>query len=283
MDSPRSICLNAGVLVAEQIQMLRALLLLPLLLSLGSAHAAVTTVASYRLGEADPGAVAGGAGADPTRASIGSVDLVRSGAPVYSSQTPPTVASSLSMRFAGGADRYTGALISSATDNFGIEAWVRSDGNTALNSTLAYNGNTGSSGWGLFRLGNQYGFLYGGVVAQPVVTLGTGWTHLALVRDNGTSRFFVNGFQRFNSGSGPNPPAGSFLLGGNPLVASEGFDGLIDEVRVFTFAPGQFSPADLNLGTPPMPTQIPLDSTGSRIALAMLLLLIGALALRRPW
>lgn len=252
-----------------------------LLLAAASAEAAVTTVAQYRLGESDPGAVAGGAGANPTLPSTGAVSLTRNGAPAYSATTPPFVASTLSMSFNAGPDRYSGTIVSSATDNFGVEAWVKSNGSTAVNAALVYNGHTGNSGWGLFRAGNEYGFLFGGVVLDGVVPLTTNWTHLALVRDAGSVRFFVNGQEVPSAQGAPNVPAGNFMVGGNPLQASEGFDGLIDEVRVFTFAPGQFVVSDLNLGTPPPPIAVPSGSDAARLLLAGLLLAAGALFARR--
>ncbi|MDE2257595.1 MAG: hypothetical protein KGK05_07520, partial [Xanthomonadaceae bacterium] len=49
-------------------------------------------------------------------------------------------------------------------------------------------------------------------------------------------------------------PAGGVGIGGNPLLSGfELFDGKIDEVRIFSFAPGAFSVGDLNL-PPPVPT-----------------------------
>lgn len=245
-----------------------------------SAHAAITVVAQYRLGESDPGALPANIGGNPTLPAVGAVALARSGSPFYSAQRPPLIDSTLSMAFAGGSDRYTGAIVTAAADNFGIEAWVKSNGSTALNAALAYNGNTGNSGWGLFRAGAQYGFLYGGVALVPVAPISIDWMHLALVRDGGTTRFFVNGLQVHSSTSVPRVPAGGFMIGGNPNVANEGFDGLIDEVRVFTFAPGAFVPADLNIVFP-SPKQVPVGSRlGAGLMLALMLLL-GGVALRR--
>lgn len=248
-----------------------------------TAQAAVTTVAQYRLGEADPGAAAGGAGANPTVASVGAINLARNGVPVYSAVTPPGVNSTLSMAFNSGVDRYTGSIVTTAANNFGVEAWVRSNGSTAVNACLVYNGNTGNSGWGLFRLGNEFGFLYGGVALDGVTPVTTSWTHLALVRDAGTTRFFVNGQQVVSSSAAPNPPAGGFLVGGNPLVTTEGFDGLIDEVRVFTFEPGQFVVSDLGYVAPPPPPAIPLPASSALLQLLLtgLLLLSGAVLVRR--
>lgn len=249
-----------------------------LLLAMSTAHAVVTPVAQYRLGESDPGATAGGPGANPTLPNVGTVNLTRNGAPVYSAVTPPFVNTSLSMAFNGGPDRYSGSIVTNATDNFGVEAWVKSNGSTAINALLVYNGNTANSGWGLFRAGGSYGFLYGGVTLQPVVPLTTEWAHLALVRDGGITRFFFQGQQVFSSAAAPAVPAGSFLIGGNPAIGTEGFDGLIDEVRVFTFNPGEFSVADLNFGRP---EAVPASSPTARMLLALVLLLGGALALRR--
>jgi hypothetical protein len=260
--------------------MLRYLLLL-LVLALSSGHAAVTTIASYQLGDADPGAVAGAIGADPTLPSVGTVDLARSGAPVYSADTPAFIGSNLSMRFDGDDDHYAGAQLSTATDNFGIEAWVKSDGNTATNAALAYNGSTSFGGWGLFRAGSNYGFLYGGITIVGVAPLTTEWTHLALVREAGTTRMFVDGQMLYQSGVAPAAPAGDFMIGGNPQLAGEGFDGLIDEVRVFTFEPGEFSIDDLNLSRPPAPLAVPLHSANGRLLLVLSLLLFGLLVLRR--
>ncbi len=146
---------------------------------------------------------------------------------------------------------------------------------------MAYNGSTSSSGWGLFRVGLNYGFLYGGVTYFAVAPLTTEWTHLALVREAGTTRMFVDGEMRFLDVVGPATPAGDFMIGGNPEVASEGFDGLIDEVRVFTFEPGEFSINDLNLSNPPEPLAVPLHNSNGRLVLILMLLLFGLLVVRR--
>jgi hypothetical protein len=220
-------------------------------------QAVVTTVSTYRLGESDPGAASGAAGADPTVATTGGPDLSRFGTPVYSNLTP-LASSTLSMLFNGTDARYEGGVTSVLTDNFGMEAWVRSDGSVVANATLAYNGNTATSGWGLFRFGATWGYLYGGVVigGGAPLTADT-WTHLAVVRDSGLTTFYVNGVPFSTNASAPNPPAGNTLIGGNPFIPTEYFDGRIDEVRVFTFASGAFQITDLNLTAPaPVVTSI---------------------------
>ncbi len=256
----------------------RICLLLWLALFAVPAQAAITVLAHYRLGESDPGAAPGVTGAMQTIDTVQGNHLNRVGTPRYASEGRPQPGSTLSMSFNGTTDRYLGPVLSTLTTDFGIEAWVKSNGSSAGNATLAYNGRTDSTGWGLFRLGSSYGFLYGGVAAVAAAPISTQWTHLALVREGGTTRFFVNGVQATTSTAAPAAATGNFLLAGNPLVASEFFDGLVDEVRVFRFQPGQFRVTDLNLvGAPPA---TPVPATGP-LALFVLGALLVGLTVRR--
>ncbi len=205
------------------------------------AFAQLTPVAFYHLGEADPGATPGGPGADPTVDSAGANDLGRFNAPTYA--LAPSPISALAMEFAGADGYRNAAVVSAATDNFGLEAWVYTT-TAAGSAVVAYNGNTSTSGWGIFRNGATWSYLYGGVViggSAPVQP--NTWTHLAVVRDSGVTTFYVNGRVNDVSGSGPNVPAGAFGIGINPLVNQEFHSGRVDEVRAFTFAPGTFSAA----------------------------------------
>jgi hypothetical protein len=68
-------------------------------------------------------------------------------------------------------------------------------------------------------------------------------------------------------------------IGGNPLVSGfELFDGKIDEVRIFSFAPGAFTVGDLNL---PPPVATPMLSLRSLGLLALGLFGLAWLGLRR--
>jgi hypothetical protein len=158
--------------------------------------------------------------------------------------------SSLSVTFTNGAYA-TNVIVSTVTNNFGIECWVKP---TILgrNEVIAYNGITGgigSGGWGIFLSSNtNYDGLFGGVAfVGGVPATANVWTHLALVRTNGTATLYVNGVAAGSTvTSNPGLPAGNFALATDPQSpGGELFTGLIDEVRVFTFAPGQFSTSDL--------------------------------------
>ncbi|MBS0571147.1 MAG: LamG domain-containing protein [Proteobacteria bacterium] len=245
------------------------------------AAATITVLNQWHLGEADAGASAGGAGAAATVDSVGSFNLNKVGAPVYASDVPPRIGSMLSMAFNGTTDEYmnTSGVASTLTDNFGIEVWVKSNGNTSGNAAIAYNGNTSNAGWGIYRGGANYGFLYGGITLTTPTPISPQWTELALVRDSGTTRFYVNGAPVYAGAVGPNPPSGGVGIGGNPLSSGfELFDGKIDEVRIFSFAPGAFSAGDLNL-----PALAPTPVLGLRALglLALGLCGLGWLGLRR--
>ncbi len=244
------------------------------------ATAQLNVTAEYRLGENDGGVVVGGPGNDPTQPGAAGTGLKRYGAPAYGAGgTPRGRVSTASMRFDGSTARYEGPALTMPTDNFGVEAWVRSNSTTG-NALITYNGNSANSGFGLFRLGGNWGFLYGGVVADGNTPATSDWTHLAIVRDNGLSRFYVNGTERIQTPAAPNPPAGAFQIGGNSPLATEFFNGEIDEVRLFTFAPGTFSPALLNLGERPSAVAVPTMTVAGVAVLAMALVLAAVVAVR---
>ncbi len=250
----------------------------------GNAAAVVTTIATYKLGESDAGAAAGAITANPTTPSVGVVNLARIGAPTYSTlPAPSTRPSPLSVAFNGSSDGFRSALLSTETDNFGIEAWVRPT-STAGNAVIAYNGSTSTAGWGIFRAGGAYAILFGGNVltgGSNSVDLGR-WTHLALVRASGVTTLYKNGVAIANTATGPNAPSGGFSIGINPLVATEYFAGNIDEVRIFSFAAGQFATSDLStaLSYFDPPQIVPVDSRHALLGLVLLLAALGLHSMR---
>jgi hypothetical protein len=216
------------------------------------AHATVTNVVWYRLGENDPGAASGGVATNTTDL-MGLVHLKPFGSPRYTnavfSGPSDGLASSLAVHFNGANQFFSNAVVSTAINNFGIEAWVRPNvTNSSFSGAIAYNGNA-VSGWGLFGNGPNYVATFGGVgnFTFGPAAVGT-WAHLALVRDSGNTKLYFNGVAVVTNTTAPNSPSGGLEIGHFVGATFNGpFNGAVDEVRVFTFAPGQFSANDLLL------------------------------------
>ncbi len=215
------------------------------------APAAVITVARYALGDQDLGAPGRDFVMRSTFDLAGTNTLTATGAPRYSYDVAPAAAvasaSQLCGTFDGNGQYLKGSMVSTNADNFGLEAWVR-PAVASGNHVIAYNGNTSSSGWGLFQAGGTYQILFGGSIlwgAAPV-TAGA-WAHLALVRQGGTTTFYFNGTPQGSFQTAPfAPAAGGFAIAApGQAVPTENFNGAIDDVRVFRFAPGDFVPSDL--------------------------------------
>ena len=224
--------------------------------------ATITVINDWRLGESEA-AAAPGVPAVTATDYAGLHHLTVQGAATYSSDVgfPAAlrVGSMLSVNFTNSAYA-TNSIVSTVVDNFGIEGWVKP---TSTNDAiLFYNGNTATSGWGIIIGSGSYEGLFGGVVVIPGPTVSVGvWTHVALVRTNGTSVLYVQSVPKTIDSSTPHVPAGNFALACVPQVpGSTPFTGLMDEVRVFTFASGQFSPSDLLVNSPVAPVT-PLPAT----------------------
>jgi len=228
-------------------------------LSALNTHATINVLNYWRMGENDPGAAAGGTSMT-TIDSVGGNNLNNSPFivnglyyfyPTYSGSVSPAaasdVASTLALQYIN--DEYaSGNVIPGLTNNFGIELWVCPVSEN--NGFIAYNGNTTGNGWGLFQSGgNCFGSL--GANTFGMTPLATNiWTHLALVCNNGTTTLYTNGAVAAATNSLAVSPAGAFLLAADNN-GQENFSGLLDEVRVFTFAPGQFSTNDLLVNQSP--------------------------------
>ena len=165
------------------------------------AHAGVTTVAWYRMGENDPGAASGQVVYTRAVDLVGADHLWRIGSPVYgqvSSSATPAVGSSLAVGFNGVNQYYSNVVVTAARDNFGIEAWVAFSTGSLGSYLIAHNGTSGN-GWGLSANvtssgGMTYHGEFGGVATISTASIkASKWVHLALVRDGGTSTLYLNG------------------------------------------------------------------------------------------
>ncbi|MFO1514016.1 MAG: LamG domain-containing protein [Verrucomicrobiota bacterium] len=203
----------------------------------------IINLAYWQMGENDVGA-ANGVTNTATTNLFGGVLSLRSNAVYTSSVAGPAAAragSSLALQFTTG--RYatnTGAF--PVTDNFGLELLVKPDATNAI-QCIAYNGDSGPNGWGLYLYQGKYQGLFGGQAFLPGPDAVPGvWTHLALVRNNGFTTLYVNGVPAATSPLTPGVPTGRFALAAQPqTLTTEFLAGALDEVRVFGFTPGAFS------------------------------------------
>jgi hypothetical protein len=85
------------------------------------------------------------------------------------------------------------------------------------------------------------------------------WIHLALVNDNGSLIFYTNAVPCATNDVPLTDPAGAMFIGRDGGHVS--VDGYLDEERVFTFAPGQFSTSDLLYHSSPRTISQPANTT----------------------
>jgi hypothetical protein len=232
-----------------------------------TARASITPLAWYHLGEADSGVITNGAVATNTVDSVGTNDLTLLNGPTYATNVAATASaqtgSTSGLAFNGANQRGIGTLLTTKTNNFGLELWVKPN-NLSGSQILAHNGLTQNDGWGIRILDTNYFAVLGAVTNFGVaVAVSNVWMHLALVCDSGVATFYTNGVAAGSTTAAVLVPSTAFGIGGRtgaPLGAY--FDGQLDEVRVFTFQPGHFSTNDLlyNVETAPVVTTLAPDN-----------------------
>ena len=148
-----------------------------------------------------------------------------------------------------GSSCLTMATPVTATDNFVIEVICTPTVNDGFNFSVSLNDGV-NNGWGLLQISGTYLGLAEGAAylssAGPA-TLGTP-VRLALVRAGGLTTIYENGVAAVGTpydGSRATPT--TLTIGASTTTTAPFFGGFfkgsIDEVRVFTFYPGQFNPA----------------------------------------
>lgn len=212
------------------------------------AVAAVTPIDYYRMGETENAAPGS---ASVTLDSVGGKTMTLVGTPFYVADAAGTAVSATgstnSLWFFSGTWG-NASLLTTATDNVGLEAWVKPGSLPAGSHCLVYNGTSGANGFGLFMNGASYEARIGSSSfgAAPATT--TDWVHLAVVRSGGLATFYVNGVAAATSVAPMVTPSGQFGVAASPpAFTNDFFFGHVDEVRAFTFEPGAFAPTDLLL------------------------------------
>lgn len=128
----------------------------------------------------------------------------------------------------------TASVLSSATTNITIEAWVKINAYPSGNATILYQGNGAINGYG-FLLNNAglLTILHGGVALYTTsytMPLGV-WLHIAYkIESNSYSTAYINGREIGNYFVATNAPSGIFETGSISL------NGEIDEVRFWNVA-----------------------------------------------
>ncbi len=211
----------------------------------GTAYASgdgIQTIAHYRFGEDDLGAALNVTGNMTTVDAVGSSDLIRHGEPVYKSSTP-FVGSMLSMKFLGSGDYYTGGSgVITQTDNVGLSFWMKLSASASGQHSVW---NCGDANYEiLLNASNQFHLHNpGNWIVGPFGSATPGvWHHVALVRDSGSTTFYLDGVAK---GSRDIALTGEFNVGRYIAAGGEDFEGNMDEMYVFTFAPGTFDLANL--------------------------------------
>ncbi len=134
--------------------------------------------------------------------------------PVWSTDHPGSIDQvSTSLDFSGGTSSFTAPVPTVATGNVSISAWVKWNGTTGISNyqPIAYNGNPGANGYGLFldSSGNLE-VLCGGVAWLDTTTKLTPntWQQVAMVEDGaGNWMIYLNGSQVSQVSGNPIAPA----------------------------------------------------------------------------
>jgi hypothetical protein len=168
--------------------------------------------------------------------------------------------------------------------NYGIEIWflpqnkgIVTDNTQDPVAWLISSGGSvfglGPGGGAVVRVkdnGDGTSSLQAGVVQQgnsvnvvdfgPLILADTNrWIHLALVNDNGSLIFYTNAVPCATNDVPLTDPAGAMFIGRDGGHVS--IDGYLDEERVFTFNPGQFSTSDLLYHASPRAISQPASTT----------------------
>jgi hypothetical protein len=200
--------------------------------------AAITVLREYHLGEA--GSITGGLPQD----AAGNASFTGTvGTAIATSTSSPSPVSTAYASFGGGA-AFGADMVTVPLDNFAVEMWVRvsndaqsvgifsmgrrADGNLRFH---VENGYWAASYKGLGWIGSDP---INSPASSQAITENL-WTHLAVIRANGISTFYINGdAQSGTSSATPVHETGRAHIGvfnQSPTY----FSGDVDELRVFTF------------------------------------------------
>lgn len=142
------------------------------------------------------------------------------------------------VNFTGNSTSYIdlGTQVKTATSLYAYSMWVKIDAAPADTEILFYNGNAGTSGYGLQLLNTGlYRLLHGGVA---FITVGQGptanvWDHIAVMRHGGDVFVCRNGVLINTTNAVYNAPNGRSVIGANNAFSAN-FDGMIDDFQMYS-------------------------------------------------
>ncbi len=138
--------------------------------------------------------------------------------------------------FDGINDGLAVSLFNNATNNFAVTTWVKWDGPKNSPQNVFYNGTVTQNGYGiqLSQTGEIQIYLgnLGSLSTQKTLST-VGWQHIALVRDSGVWKVYLNGSEvKSISGFVPYTPTGNFYLGYQSNLYNYLF-GSLDEIAFY--------------------------------------------------
>lgn len=158
------------------------------------------------------------------------------------------------------------------TNNFAMEMWVRQANNSgwqrymrsASSGTIAFSNRTTTNQGNL-----QLNGVNGSSINTPSAMANGTWYHLAMIRDNGVSKFYMDGEVVAGEFSQAPVWANDFALGQKAHNDNtQRFVGDMDELRLFTFEAGDDPVAALSINSVPEPSSMSLLALGG-LALVM--------------
>jgi hypothetical protein len=212
----------------------------------GGAHAAITMVAEYHLGET--GSIGGTIGTATSTLIDSATGGTPSGAQTVNnvSGTPDNTTVGTSGAYASGSTAYLdtngtsgwygGDMSTLPTDNFAFGIYARaasiqsSDIFTLGGSTGSFAISLATNGWAASSKNQSW---IGGADGVSGSFTANTWVHLALVRTSGVTAFYINGVQQGTTYAVA-PVHNTIHMAVNPGGTGY-FDGQIDEARVVTF------------------------------------------------
>ena len=171
-------------------------------------------------------------------------DLRNSGSAKSLSAQGDTAISTDDSRFYGSSIKFDGTgdylTLSDSTDfefgtgNYTIECWIK---HTSISAQQTYVSDTGGNSAGVYfykDTNHKLGLYYGAQIITGSTALAANhWYHIAVVRNSGTSKLYLNGVEDGSASDTNNLTVGNLAFGAHPDGSGNLFSGYMQELRVY--------------------------------------------------